>query len=63
MTIGEHHVLALRVNLPKFRDRIIGRAAHAILAVIILVGIERIKMQAASGGAAGITTQHEGRRI
>ena len=62
VAIGEHHVLAFGVNLPEFRDRLIRRAAHAILRVIILVRIERIEMQRPTRNATRIPAEHECRR-
>src|SRR5271154_5944542 len=43
MAVGEHDVLAFAVDLPEFRERIVRRAADAILRVVILVRIERIE--------------------
>ena len=50
VAVGEHHILTFAVNLPVFRYGWIRRAAYAILRVIILVRVLRIKLQS---GAAG----------
>ena len=39
MAVGEHDILAFAVDLPVFRDVGAGRAADAILRVIVLVRV------------------------
>jgi len=60
MTVGKHEVLAFPVNLPYFRYGGIGRPAHAILRVIILVRVQGIEMQCAAADPRRITTQDKG---
>ena len=63
MAVGEHEVLSLAVNLPVFRNRRVSRAAHAILRIVILVGIQRIELHSGAVvfGSRRVAAQHKGR--
>src|SRR5262249_34360737 len=49
MAIGEKDVLALVVDLPGFPRVAVGRATHAILGIIILVGVIGFKALSVAG--------------
>ncbi len=59
MTISEEDILAFVVDLPIFPQISIGRATNAVLCVIILIAVIRVK----DFSSHSITGEHEERRI
>ena len=66
VAVGEHYVLAFVVNLPDLERRAVCRTADAILGVVILVSVQRVKWIDGTGRglhARRIAAQNEGRGI
>ena len=62
MAVGEHDVLAAAVDLPEFSQRIVRRASDAVLRVVVLIRIERVKNYPAVHSSRRVAAQDKRRR-